>query len=79
MRTRRTIADGPARQTDDVPVDDAQAPWLTDDDRERYEWHRHDLLRRVKWEAARGIELTEQMIDTVAAHAALLVAGYRAE
>jgi len=52
------------------------APWLTDADRERYDWHRADLRRRVTWEAARGMELTESMIATVTAHAALLVAGY---
>jgi Mlc titration factor MtfA (ptsG expression regulator) len=54
-----------------------EAPWLTDEDRERYEWHRNDLRQRVNWEAARGVALTERMVDTVAAHAALLVAGYR--
>jgi Mlc titration factor MtfA (ptsG expression regulator) len=54
------------------------APWLTDDDRRRYEWHRADLARRVHWEAARGVELTDEMIDTVTAYAALIVAGYEA-
>ncbi|MCB0966522.1 MAG: zinc-dependent peptidase [Ilumatobacter sp.] len=52
------------------------APWLSDADRERYEWHRNDLRRRVHWEAARGLELSDEMIDTTTAYAALLVAGY---
>ena len=52
------------------------APWLTDADRERYEWHRHDLIRRVRWEGARGVEVTDDMIDTTATYAALMVAGY---
>jgi Mlc titration factor MtfA (ptsG expression regulator) len=51
-------------------------PWLTAADRERYEWHRSDLERRVRWEGARGVEVTPTMIETTAAHAALLVAGY---
>ena len=52
------------------------APWLTDADRERYEWHRSDLRRRVRWEAARGLDLTDEMIDTTVGYAALIVAGY---
>lgn len=52
------------------------APWLTDADRERYEWHRRDLRRRVRWEGARGVEATDDMIETTASYAALLVAGY---
>ena len=52
------------------------APWLTDADLERYEWHRADLRRRVRWEAARGFDLTDEMIDTTTGYAALLVAGY---
>lgn len=52
------------------------APWLTSDDRDRYEWHRADLERRVRWEGARGVDVTATMVETTAAHAALLVAGY---
>jgi hypothetical protein len=52
------------------------APWLSDADRARYEWHRADLMRRVRWEGARGVEVADHMIDTIASHAALLVAGY---
>lgn len=51
-------------------------PWLTDADIDRYQWHRADLRRRVRWEPARGLELTDEMIDTTTAYAALLVAGY---
>lgn len=52
------------------------AAWLSNADRERYEWHRADLVRRVKWDGARGVDVTAEMIETTAAHAALLVAGY---
>jgi Mlc titration factor MtfA (ptsG expression regulator) len=52
------------------------ASWLSGDDRERYEWHRADLTRRVRWEGARGVDVDPRMVDTIASHAALMVAGY---
>lgn len=53
-----------------------ELPWFSADDRRRYDWHRADLKRRVHWEGARGVEVTESMIDTVADHAAVLAAGF---
>jgi Mlc titration factor MtfA (ptsG expression regulator) len=44
--------------------------------RERYVAHAERLTRRVKWEAARGLALTDGVIEVIAAHAALLVAGF---
>ncbi len=50
--------------------------WLTDDQRANAAWHRADLRRRVRWEGARGVEVTDHMIETITAHASVLVAGY---
>lgn len=47
-------------------------------ERERYLAHAHRLVRQVRWEAAREMEVTDGMILTVAAHAALLAAGFEA-
>lgn len=49
---------------------------LDPDERERFVHHGERLRRRVSWEAARGVDLTESMILTVVAHAALLAAGF---
>ncbi len=49
---------------------------LDGDARERFLEHGERLVRRVNWEAARGLELTDEAIETIAAHAALLVAGF---
>ena len=49
---------------------------LDSEARERFLEHGVRLVRRVNWEAARGLELTDEAIDTIAAHAALLVAGF---
>ncbi len=38
--------------------------------------HAERLTRRVNWEAARGLLLTDGVIEAIAAHAALLVAGF---
>jgi Mlc titration factor MtfA (ptsG expression regulator) len=52
------------------------APWLSDDDRARLDHHRIDLIRRVHWEGARGVAVTEEMIETTAWFAGLVVAGF---
>jgi Mlc titration factor MtfA (ptsG expression regulator) len=49
---------------------------LDDDERQRFAHHGRRLLRRARWEAAQGLELTDEMIVTVAAHAAMLTAGF---
>lgn len=49
---------------------------LSADERERFHVHAERLVRRVSWEAARDFEVTSEMIHTVAAHAALIVAGF---
>lgn len=46
------------------------------DERERHLAHAHRLVRQVRWEGAREIDVTDEMILTVAAHAALLAAGF---
>lgn len=52
------------------------AALLAEDDRERYIAHAARLVSRTSWEAARDFTLTGTMIDSIAAHAALLVAGF---
>ena len=44
--------------------------------RERYVAHAERLARRANWEAARGFEITDEIVAAIAAHAALLVAGF---
>ena len=44
--------------------------------RERFVAHAERLTRRVNWEAARGLVLTDGVIEAIAAHAAVLVAGF---
>jgi Mlc titration factor MtfA (ptsG expression regulator) len=49
---------------------------LSVSERRRYLVHGERLVRHAIWEGARGVEVTDEMILTVAAHAALLVAGF---
>ena len=42
----------------------------------RYLEHGERLLRHTNWEAARGFEITDEVVTAIAAHAALLVAGF---
>lgn len=49
---------------------------LTDDERERWFVHGDRLIRGASWEGARDVALTDHMVATVAAHAALLAAGF---
>ena len=49
---------------------------LDPSERSRYLHHAAQLLRRASWEGARGFVVTETMILTVVAHAALLTAGF---
>jgi Mlc titration factor MtfA (ptsG expression regulator) len=49
---------------------------LGSDDRARFLQHAARLVQRTNWEAARGFEVTDAIIDSIAAHAALLVAGF---
>jgi MtfA peptidase len=45
-------------------------------ERDRHLAHAHRLVRQVRWEGARDVAVTDEMILTVAAHAALLTAGF---
>ena len=54
----------------------AAARRLDPEGRERFVAHAERLTRRVNWEAARGLVLTDGVIEAIAAHAALLVAGF---
>jgi Mlc titration factor MtfA (ptsG expression regulator) len=49
---------------------------LDERSRERFLAHAERLARRTSWEAARGFELTDEIVAAIAAHAALLVAGF---
>ena len=49
---------------------------LSDDDRTRLGLHLADLTRRVGWEGAEGVDLTDEMVNVTASHAALLIAGF---
>ncbi len=49
---------------------------LDDDEQRRFLVHGRRLVRQARWEGARDVEVTEEMILTVAAHAALLAAGF---
>ena len=49
---------------------------LAADEQERHLAHAHRLIRQARWEGARGVEVTDEMILTVASHAALLAAGF---
>jgi Mlc titration factor MtfA (ptsG expression regulator) len=49
---------------------------LGPDDRARFLQHAERLVQRTNWEAARGFEVTDAIVDSIAAHAALLVAGF---
>lgn len=49
---------------------------LTHDEREQHLVHAHRLVRQARWEGAREVEVTDEMILTVAAHAAMLAAGF---
>ena len=49
---------------------------LSDRERQRFLHHGERLVRRARWEGARGVEVTDEMVLTVAAHAALLAAGF---
>lgn len=70
-----------------VDTDRARAPTLVEFapdeyhrldsvERERFAHHAATLHRRTAWEGARGVDVTDEMILTVAAHAALLAAGF---
>ncbi|HEY5861099.1 MAG TPA: zinc-dependent peptidase, partial [Actinomycetota bacterium] len=52
---------------------------LDDAERDRLVDITIELVREVRWEAARGFELTDEMVLTIAAHAALPVLELGAE
>jgi Mlc titration factor MtfA (ptsG expression regulator) len=58
-------------------VPDVLPQWhaLDDDERARLASRLERLVRRTHWEAARGFELTQEIVITVAASAALLALG----
>ncbi len=49
---------------------------LDEPSRARYRAHAERLVRRTSWEAARGFTITDEIVAAIAAHAALLVAGF---
>lgn len=49
---------------------------LTTAEQDRFLVHAQRLVRQARWEGARGVDVTEEMICTVASHAALLTAGF---
>lgn len=59
-----------------VAVAPAEADRLDSAERGRYLVHARRLVTGPTWEPARGVELTDEMVTTVAAHAALLAAGF---
>jgi Mlc titration factor MtfA (ptsG expression regulator) len=54
----------------------AEIDRLDAESRDRWLIHAERLIRRPIWEGARGVELTDEMVATTAAHAALLAAGF---
>jgi hypothetical protein len=67
----RTIADDRL-----VAFAPAEFHRLDDVERERFFEHGRRLMRRVAWEGARDVPVTDEMKLTIAAHAALLTAGF---
>lgn len=63
-------------QSELIDVAPAEFGRLDPSERERYLWHGERLLRRATWEGSRDLSPTRTMIATVAAHAALLTAGF---
>ena len=49
---------------------------LSPGEHERFLIHGERLIQRARWEGARDVEVTDEMVFTVAAHAALLAAGF---
>jgi len=49
---------------------------LSADEQERHLEHARRLVRQVRWEGARDVAVTDEMVLTVAAHAAMLAAGF---
>lgn len=64
--------------TDDRLITVAPAAFhrLSADEQDRYLQHAHRLVRQARWEGARDVEVTDHMVLTVAAHAAMLAAGF---
>jgi Mlc titration factor MtfA (ptsG expression regulator) len=54
----------------------AEARRLDAEERSRYLHHAERLIWRTNWEGARGLVVTDEMVLTVTAHAALLTAGF---
>jgi MtfA peptidase len=49
---------------------------LSDAEQERFLVHGERLVDRASWEGARDVEVTDEMVHVIAAHAALLTAGF---
>jgi len=49
---------------------------LSADEQERFLVHGERLVRQASWEGARDVVVTDEMIHVIAAHAALLTAGF---
>lgn len=54
----------------------AAARGLTRDEQQRFLEHGERLVRRTHWEAAVGFTLDASVVESIAAHAALLVCGF---
>lgn len=59
-----------------IAVAPAEFHRLDDGERSRFLAHANRLVKRASWEGARDVPVTDEMRHTVAAHAALLTAGF---
>lgn len=59
-----------------IAVAPAEFHRLDDGERSRFLAHANRLVERASWEGARDVPVTDEMRHTVAAHAALLTAGF---
>jgi MtfA peptidase len=76
MISRQTVGMRAATDEQIIAAAPAEVDRLANDERERLLTHAHRLIRQARWEGARGVEVTDEMILTVASHAALLAAGF---
>lgn len=70
---------GSELRTELIRLAPAEFGRLSPAERDRFLTHGERLVQRARWEGAREVEVTDLMIATVAAHAALLAAGFSAD
>ena len=75
-RSRHTVAVDADLRSGLVAAAPAEFGRLSDVERERFLVHGERLIRRAHWEGARDVEVSDEMVFTVASHAALLAAGF---